>query len=244
MTDKKLGIIGGMGPLATKVFYEKIINHTVAHKDQDHIDTIILSHATLPDRTEAILRGEGQSFIDAVRKDIELLEHAGVANIAIPCNTSHYFYDEMQAMTNINIINMIRDTAEYIYHKHGKGSKVGILATNGTISTGIYEDECKRNELEPFHPNEETQEKVMNIIYNIKADVNYQPVKLDALIHELITKENCACVILGCTELSSVTLSEESKKHSIDPMEILIENAIRLSGKKSKSSLIDEQVYI
>ncbi|RDW16440.1 aspartate racemase [Oceanobacillus arenosus] len=243
MTDKKLGIIGGMGPLATKVFYEKIINQTVAHKDQDHIDTIILSHATLPDRTEAILRGEGQSFLNAVRKDIELLGHAGVANIAIPCNTSHYFYDEMQAMTDINIINMIRDTTEYIYHKHGKGSKVGILATNGTISTGIYEFECKRSALEPYHPNEDTQEKIMKIIYDIKADVNYQPASLDGMIHDLITKENCACVILGCTELSSVTLSEESKMHCIDPMEILAENAIRLSGKQSKLTLINEQVF-
>ncbi|AXI09726.1 aspartate racemase [Oceanobacillus zhaokaii] len=244
MKDKKLGIIGGMGPLATKVFYEKIINHTVAHKDQDHIDTIILSHATLPDRTEAILRGEGKTFLNAVKKDIELLEHAGVANIAIPCNTSHYFYDEMQAMTKINIINMIRETAEYIYHKHGKGSKVGILATNGTISTGIYENECRRSELDPFHPNEDTQDKIMNIIYNIKADVNYQPDGLESLIHDLITKEECACVILGCTELSSVILSEESKKHCIDPMEILTENAIRLSEKRSKLSLIDEQVFI
>jgi len=244
MTNKKLGIIGGMGPLATKVFYEKIIENTVAYKDQDHIDMIILNHATLPDRTEAILQGEELSFLDAVRKDIELLEHAGVANIAIPCNTSHYFYEEMQAMTNVNIINMIQETTEYIYHKHGKGSKVGILATDGTISTGIYEKEALNSQLQPYHPTKKVQIKVMDMIYSIKADVHYQPEELDGIIHGLITKENCSCVILGCTELSSITLSEASIKYCIDPMEILMEKAIHLSGKNSKALATDYQVLI
>src|SRR5690606_31259272 len=127
---QKLGVIGGMGPKATSVFFEKIVNRTVAHKDQDHLNMVILNHATLPDRTNAILTNTGETFINAVKSDFKLLEAAGVANIAIPCNTSHYFYEELQKLTTIPIINMVEETIKEIHEKHGEGTKVGILATD------------------------------------------------------------------------------------------------------------------
>ena len=239
MTDKKLGVIGGMGSLATKVFFEKIIENTVASKDQDRIDMIILNHATLPDRTKAILEGKELSFLNAVKPDIELLEKAGVENIAIPCNTSHYFYEQMQNMTKVNIINMVRETAAFINKRYGENSKVGILATDGTIATGIYERECLNFNLRPYHPSEFDQQRIMRTIYNIKADVNYQPYELEDMIQHLITNENCSSVILGCTELSSVYLDPEIRKYCVDPMEVLVENSIILSGKSLKSSILN-----
>src|SRR5699024_1562718 len=117
MIEQKLGVLGGMGPMATSVFLDKLIKNTDADKDQDHINTVILNHSTLPDRTEAILEDKKLPFLNAVKTDLELFEVAGVENIAIPCNTSHYFYKEIQSMTSINIINMIQVTIEYIAQK-------------------------------------------------------------------------------------------------------------------------------
>ncbi|MFD1851067.1 aspartate/glutamate racemase family protein [Oceanobacillus bengalensis] len=244
MTSKKLGVIGGMGSLATINFYERVIKNTVAANDQEHIDMVILNHATMPDRTNAILTGNGQLFLNAVKTDIELLEMAGAQNIAIPCNTSHYYYREMQSMTDINIINMVEDTARFVHDYYGEQSKVGILATDGTISTGVYKDACTNYQVEAFHPNTDIQAKVMDIIYHIKADVDYSALELEKIIQDMIKIEGCKCVILGCTELSTIRLSNEMKKYCIDPMEILAENAITLSGKNVKNPIGSERAYI
>ncbi|SET80481.1 aspartate racemase [Oceanobacillus limi] len=231
MTKKKLGILGGMGPKATSVFFEKIISNTVAHKDQDHLDMVILNHASLPDRTVSILENKKQEFLDAVRQDFMLFDQSGVSNIAIPCNTSHYLIEEMQSMTDINIINMVQGTVEYIRDKFGEHRKVAILATDGTIQSGVYENECKKHGIEPFVPNKELQQKVMQTIYKIKSDVDFKASEFESIINEVITKENCTDVILGCTELSCIDISEELKSYCVDPMDILVRLSITLSGK-------------
>lgn len=231
MKGKKLGVLGGMGPMATSVYLEKLIQNTKAEKDQDHIDTIIINHATIPDRTESILANDEDKFLNAIQKDIALLEMAEVENIAIPCNTSHYFFDKMQEMTNIHIINMVEKTIEYIQKYYGNGCKVGILATDGTIATRIYQKACDLYKLESYHPAEEVQKKVMEIIYHFKAGVS-QSEDLEEIIKHMIFEQNCTCVILGCTELSCININDNYKEYTIDPMDILVKESIIRSGKK------------
>lgn len=232
MVNKKLGVLGGMGPEATSVFFERIIKNTRANKDQDHVDMVILNHASLPDRTKAILENEQSRFLKYIKKDIELLEKANVSNIAIPCNTSHYFYEQMQSMTKINIINMVKDTIAYIKNVYGEESKVSVLATNGTIDSGVYEKECKKNNIKLHNPNKRMQQQVMDIIYGIKANTDFNINILKDIINNLIIEENCDCVILGCTELSTVKLDSSMKNYYIDPMDILAKEAISLSNKQ------------
>ena len=167
---KILGVIGGMGPEATAYFYEEVIAHTKALKDQDHIDMVILSHASMPDRTGAINSGEHDALLAAMKGEIEKLEKCGAGNIAIPCNTSHYFLDKIQAMTEIPVINMIEETAKYIAEGEIKVKKVGILATDGAVKAGLYQKACEKFGLESEVPDPEYQKKVMSLIYDdIKA---------------------------------------------------------------------------
>lgn len=244
MNEKKLGVLGGMGPMATSVFFEKLIKNTAAEKDQDHIDTVILNHATLPDRTESILEHKKLPFLNAVKKDLELLEMAGVENIAIPCNTSHYFYNDIQSMTSIHVINMVQVTVKYIAQKYGTSSKIGVLATNGTIESGVYDEACKLYNLESHNPDADIQNRVMGTIYNIKADSNYEATELENIIKSLITEEGCHAIILGCTELSCVPLNDDLQKYCIDPMELLVHESITLSGKQSLNSFdTDNLIY-
>jgi aspartate racemase len=231
-----LGVIGGMGPMATAVFMQRVIENTVANRDQDHINMVVLNHATLPDRTRAILDQRGDVFLQAIHKDIQLLEAAGVEHIAIPCNTSHYFFNEIQAMTDIHIINMVKETARQIYDVYGEHTKVGILATNGTISTGIYQRGCSEYHMHLHPPDSDTQEKIMDIIYNqIKVDQNVDATRIEAIIHELFEKDECSCVIIACTELSLIQLSPELASRCVDAMEVLVNKSIRLSGKMVKA---------
>ncbi|HEX7056831.1 MAG TPA: amino acid racemase [Bacilli bacterium] len=237
MSGKSLGVLGGMGPKATAVFFDRIVEHTEAGKDQDHIDMVIVNHATLPDRTTVIAKQRGEVFLEAIRKDIRLLELAGVGNIAIPCNTSHYFFEQLQGMTKINIINMAKETASEIRRVYGPGAKVGILATTGTIKSGVYQNVCEEFALTPHIPDELVQQKVMKIIYDdVKSGVNADAAAFAAIIRELVERARCACVIIACTELSCIKLRDDISKYCVDAMDVLVRRSIELSGKKVKKT--------
>jgi len=244
MEQKSLGVIGGMGPKATSVFFDKVIQKTEANGDQEHLNMVILNHATMPDRTKAILTNNEKEFLQAVEKDIRLLEMAGVSNIAIPCNTSHYFIRQMQEMTTIPIINMVEETANRIRETFGEGTKVGILGTTGTIKTGLYHKACEKYGLIPVTPEETLQEQVMDIIYHdVKGKNDLDPTKLEGIIKRMILEEGCHSIILACTELSCITLGEEWGKYCVDALEVLVEKSIERSGKqlKKKTSLVSSK---
>lgn len=235
MSDKKLGVIGGMGPMATSMFFERIINRTVASKDQEHIDMVILNHASMPDRTEAILSGNHDDFLNSIKADFEVMAHVGVSNIAIPCNTSHFFMDKMVTMTDIPIIDMVNETAKEVHALYGEGARVGILATNGTIRTGTYERACRSFGLEFVKPAPVDQDAVMKLIYDIKSDLKVDISTFEAIITKLLIEERCNCVILACTELSLLDLDEQLKPSLIDAMDVLVKRAIIYSGKQCKA---------
>lgn len=238
MDSKSLGIIGGMGPKATSVFFDKIIENTDAQKDQEHLNIIILNHATLPDRTDAILNHKEESFLKAIKRDIKLLELAEVSNIAIPCNTSHYFYDKMKAMTDINIINMVEETIKVIVEKYGSNTKVGIMATNGTIRSDVYKKVGEQFGLELHYPEEAIQAQIMDIIYNkVKSNIHVDGKEIEDLVLHFVEKEGCSCVILACTELSVIKLTDKAAKYCVDAMEVLVRKSIELSGKREKNDI-------
>ena len=111
MDKKKLGVLGGMGPQATVLFYQRVLDFTAAAADQEHIETLILSDAKMPDRTAAILSGETAGVRERLLSDARLLEQWGACCIAVPCNTSHFFLPAVQAQLSIPIVNMVTETA-------------------------------------------------------------------------------------------------------------------------------------
>jgi aspartate racemase len=231
--NKKLGIIGGMGPQATQYFYKKIIDNTLAKNDQEHIDMMIINHATIPDRTATILSGNYDDFLKAIGDDIKMLEIYGACHIAIPCNTTHYFYKEIQSKTKIPIINMIEETLTSILNNKDT-KKIGILATDGTIQTKIYENECIKRGVEAVIPSPQSQKKIMSIIYDEiksgdKGDIN----KFMEVVNELREK-GCDAIILACTELSYLNENYDIPSYCVDALDVLVKKSIELSGKKIK----------
>lgn len=230
----KLGVIGGMGPLATQLLYKRIIEKTDAKCDQDHIDMIILSHAGMPDRTKAIKSGNTHEVFSALLNDAKMLEKNGVSAIAIPCNTSHYFWKPLQAEMEVPVINMVRSTVERIKTSNGNIKKIGLLATDGTLYTGIYKHECEKLGIECVNPNKETQKLIMNIIYNrIKAGDNGTREDFSG-IDEYFKTIGCEAAILACTELSCFAEIHKLDDFYVDAMDILCEEAIVMCGGKLK----------
>lgn len=232
---QKLGIIGGLGPAASAFFYNRITEHTEASCDQEHLDIVLLSHSTLPDRTKAIESGNDQELLQLLEKDLKILEDLGVAHIAIPCNTSHYYYEQMQSYTNVPIINMIHETVKYAIHNYKNVHKIGIMATDGTIKTGLYHKECEAFGILPYHPSLERQQDVMSLIYDdIKSGKHADTRKFERVMREF--KDNgCDVVLLACTELSVYAQTHDVPKFCLDAMDVLTRLSIERSGATYKN---------
>ncbi|MDO4473814.1 MAG: amino acid racemase [Eubacteriales bacterium] len=230
----KLGVIGGMGPEATSYFYDCITGHTEASCDQEHIDMVILSHATMPDRTEAIITGEDKHLIELLKEDARTLEQLGVANIAITCNTSHYFFKHIQKAVNIPVINMIQESVNYAVRNFEDVKRIGIMATDGTINSRIYHKACKEAGVIPVKPSAERQQDVMSLIYDdIKAGKPGDRKKFDRVMKEFMRK-GCDVVILACTELSVFKRKHEVPSMCLDAMDVLVRESIIRSGATYK----------
>ncbi len=228
MTKKKLGILGGMGPKATAVFFNRIVDRTPASKDQDHIDTIILNHAGLPDRTESIERGEkGRSeLLLLLQEDLKILESRGADVIAIPCNTVHFFYGRMQAMTALPILNMVEETLRFLSKKKPSNLRVGLFATDGTVRTGLYEKYAKHFGIEIVLPMEENQRIIMDSIYEFKASGKKKIPKVEKIFIEMLGN-SCDVLLLACTELSCMEFDKETEECRVDALDVLADAAIR-----------------
>ena len=228
---KKIGVLGGMGPQATQYFFQKVIEQTDAKTDQEHVDMVIINHASTPDRTATILSGKHADFLSSIEQDIRNLEACAVDYIVIPCNTSHFFYPEIQSKTHIPIVNMIEETIAHIETKIPQLT-VGILATDGTIKTRIYQNTCARRDIQTLTPDADDQKILMSIIYDeIKNGKRGDLDTFMAIVSKLISA-GCSAVILGCTELSYLKAHYSLPEYCIDPLEILAKKTIELSGRK------------
>lgn len=230
-----LGVLGGMGPQATNTFYQRIIDRTQAETDQEHLRVLIWSDAKIPDRTAGILGtpDQAEAVYAALLAGAKLLEGAGCTVLAIPCNTSHYFADRLQAQLRIPIIHMIRETVAAI---QAMGKKtVGILATDGTVQTGIYQKELIAVGLTPVTLPEGLQKTVMSIIYDeIKKGETGSREKFGE-VDAWLRQAGCDCAILGCTELSVYRVLHSLPPYYMDAMEVLAEQAILRCGKQLRN---------
>lgn len=225
---KMLGVIGGMGPQATQCFYKDIIDNTVASNDQEHIDMVIINHASMPDRTQAILSGNTEDIFSRLSGDVQKLINFGVDYIAMPCNTSHYFIDKLKEQNNIKFIDMIEETAKEI--KRRNLTKIGLMATNGTVKSRIYETKMKKFGIEVVLPSEERQSDVMKIIYEqIKAGKKPSTDMFDSIAEEL-KSQGAQAIVLGCTELSYYGEINELGNFFVDAQKVLVRRSIELCG--------------
>ncbi len=228
MSEQRLGVLGGMGPQATQVFYQFVLDRTDAARDQDHLPAVILSDTGMPDRTAAILSGDTEGLYRRLLDGAKLLERCGCTAIAIPCNTSHYFADRLQGETGVPIIHMIRETARALAAQGRK--RPGILATDGTIQTGLYQKECAAVGMEAAAPDPDTQKLVMSIIYDeIKQGETGSRDKF-AKIDRAVRRAGCDCAILACTELSVFATYHPLPSFYLDAMMVLAERAVERCG--------------
>ena len=224
-----IGIIGGLGPMATAYFLQLIVQMTDAATDQEHIEVLVHCKPQVPDRTNYILGKSQHNPVPEMKEMGRKLAQRGAAVLAIPCITAHYFQKELEEEIGIPIINAIEETADYLAVRGIR--KVGIMATDGTIESGIFQKALEERGIDVVIPTKMCQKKVMYLIYeNVKAGRKVEMDVFQEISGELFG-EGAQVVLLGCTELSLVKRDYELDKSFLDVMEILARKAVLSCGK-------------
>ena len=217
-----------MGPQATELFYQWVIQRTAARSDQEHIPTLILSDTQMPDRTQAILSGDTALCRERLLSGARVLTDWGAGVIAIPCNTSHAFLPWLQERVEGQIIDMIGQTAARLQTLVCK--RAAILATDGTIRLGLYHAACAAVGVEAVSPPPAVQKMVMELIYGqIKQGQPGDPA-LFSMIDAGVRALGCDRAVLACTELSVYRQGHSLPEFYVDAMDVLARRCVEACG--------------
>ena len=238
MSEKKLlGVLGGMGPIATAYFMELVIRMTDALRDQEHLDMLVYSVPSVPDRTGFILGASRESPLPEMIRVGRALANQGAERIAIPCVTAHYFYRELEESIPVPIINGLAQTVEHL--KQRGVEQAGIMATDGTITAGLFRNAMLARGIRPIVPSPERQKDVMRLIYDdIKAN---RPPRMEVFgrVREELLAMGAQTIVLGCTELSLIKRDYPVGAGFLDTMEVLAQRAVLECGGKLKEEYTD-----
>ncbi|MCG7585366.1 aspartate/glutamate racemase family protein [Photobacterium sp. OFAV2-7] len=224
--SRKLGILGGMGPLATVEFMQKIISRTPAHNDQQHIPMLVSNNPQIPDRT-AYLISNGEDPFPVLKQGMEQLQQAGAECIVMPCNTAHYWYPRLTQLCNVHTISIIDSVVNEA--KERQYRQVGVLATTATMMTRMYQSKLAQQQINALETSESEQQAVMDGIYAVKAGDVELGKQLMLPVFEAMLERGAEAVIFGCTEIP-VALAEQTQARPeccLDSLDILAEQCIQ-----------------
>lgn len=224
---KTAGILGGMGPAATVDFYGKIVSHTPAFNDQEHVPVVMYADPRIPDRT-AFLLGRGSDPYPSLLRGARRLRETGADFIAIPCNTAHYWQQKLSADVAPTPVLHIVDAAIKDARERGCDTgRLGVLATEGTIQGGVYGRKLAEEGFEAVFPDAEGQAQVTLAIAAVKAgDVRKGRFLLEAQARNLLDR-NCGKVIMGCTEIPVALGGADIGRDCIDATDALAREVVR-----------------
>ena len=235
----KLGLIGGLGPASTVDLYDKIVKATPAKNDQEHFKVVIEQNPQIDDRTACLLNGGADPTL-AMYNCAKRLQKDGCDYAIIPCNTAHAFLPRLLRHLDMPFIDMQQTMLDSIKSKFGENAQVGLMATTGTLRTGIYSQKAEKMGIPIFVPDDEHQERVMSAIYGPKgAKAGFTTGQcyedLYSAAEYLVKQYNCNVLILGCTELPLIFHEQDDfevagkKVAIVDPTATLARKCVEIA---------------
>ena len=222
---KKLGIIGGMGPRATALLYNRIISLQKVNSDQDYFDAVIWSQPSIPDRTAYILGKTEESPAKHIEKAANELAKMGMDILCVPCLTAHSLFGEIHF--TLPVINMFTLTLDSL--QKSNRMRAGLLATEGTYVSGTFEKLAQKYGIELLVPSKSERENVMNTIYKhlkLKSDEALGVSAISSVIESMLDRKVDA-IIAGCTELSLLRIDDAIVPFWLDPLELLAQKCVQ-----------------
>ncbi|MGE8502894.1 MAG: aspartate/glutamate racemase family protein [Pseudomonas sp.] len=235
-----VGILGGMGPLATIDFMRKMLEATPATTDQDHVPVVVSSIPQVPDRTLAF-RGEGASPLEAMLHSGRRLVDAGAGLVVIPCNTAHLWYDAVQQSIGLPMLHLVDAALEDALALTGGTAPIGLLATDATLASGLYLNRSTTStnptlRVQWLLPTAgEMLNLVMPGIAAVKAGQVERATELLAEAAMALGKRGAQALILGCTEIPVALSSKTSPLPAIDATKALANRAVAWSAAQRQT---------
>lgn len=222
---KILGVLGGMGPLATADFLRLLAENAPANMDQEHSKIYVLSNPQIPDRTKGIL-GTGESPELFLKKGLETLIEWGADFLAVPCNTSHFFIDKFDDCITNRLIHIVKETLLEASIMAPNGAWLN--ATQGTVFSGLYQNYAKKIGYSLFVPNEEDQSFINEVIFEVKANrIDKASAVYDKVIEKQF-KQKCCPIICACTELPiAYRFTQYSNEKMVSSLSALVNGCIK-----------------
>ncbi|GHF66434.1 aspartate racemase [Amycolatopsis bartoniae] len=241
-TTAIIGILGGMGPLATADLYRKIIHSTPAARDQDHLPVVVWADPSVPDRTTA-LTARGADPTPWLIRGAHRLEALGADVIAVPCNTAHAFLPEVRNTARARIMDMIEETSRYVTRELPHIATVGVLASAGVVQAGLYHGPLERAGLTVLVPEEPSQRAhVSAAIRLIKGgDTGEAPRQALTQAARALVARGAEALIAGCTEFPLVLISTAAGLPVIDPTWVLARATVRAAREWTTDALADRR---
>ena len=224
--DKVLGVIGGMGPDATIDFMARVLRHTPARRDQDHVRMLVDHNPRIPSRQLA-MKGEGEDPGSTLAECAARLETAGADFIVMPCNTAHAWEADIRAAIDIPFVSIIDESVSRALQV-GEGQPIGLMTTPGCMAAGLYQGALSNHELMLQEPGE--QDETMMLIDRIKAGDQSEAVAsaLSALGEKMVSR-GAGSLIAACTELPLVMKQSMFAVPLVLSTEALAEKAVALA---------------
>lgn len=225
---KTVGVIGGLGPLATLDFFDRVLKRTRAVKEQEHLRLIIDNNTKIPDRN-AFMRGEGPSPGPALAASAKGLEVAGAEVIVMACNTTHIWEAEIRAAISVPFLSIIDETAAVVADLRPEA--VGVLAVDACLKGGLYQDALKKAGVKPLLLSEDSQKTFMDLIYRIKSGDTGETVKRAMVtLARRLEAQGAEAIIAGCTEIPIVLSADDIDGELVSSTDVLVERTILFAG--------------
>ena len=229
---KTLGVIGGLGPMASAYFLQLLTQMSDAQTDQEHMEILMYSKPAIPDRTKYIIGESDENPVPGMVRAGRKLKEMGADILAIPCITAHYFHRELEDEIRLPVIHAVEETVSCLEEKHLM--RVGILATDGTIQSGLFQRALAQRGIESILPGAKSQKKVMEIIYQqIKTGKNVD-LENFCRISEEMSGQGAQVILLACTELSLIKRDYDLPAEYLDVMEVLARKAVQSCNRVRK----------
>lgn len=230
MHKKKIGIIGGMGSHAGVKLLQRIIDYSPADTDQEFPEILYHNNSEIPDRTRAIIYGE-TSPLNGICSSLKMFNGQGVEVVAIACITSHYYYDSIAHYSNSKVLNPLHLIADQLMNKYAGVRRIGILATTGSITTGLYHQALEKCNVEVVTLDPVSQEEIfMRAVYMKNgfksANISDEARELMLLSVQKLKAQNVDMIIGGCTEVSLGVIPESMQVPYLDALDLLAEKTV------------------
>jgi aspartate racemase len=195
-----IGVLGGMGPLATADFFNKVIAATPASSDEGHVPLLIQSDPRIPSRPAAILHN-GESPLPALLAGRDRLIAAGATALAMPCNTAHFWFSELQQGCTVPFLSIVDATCAEAASLAAPGAHIGLIATGATLATQLFDDRLRAMGFVPLLPEEsDMMALVLPAIALVKAGRAAEGGQMIEQAVQALLARGASTVLLACTE--------------------------------------------